>query len=90
MNRRSFLISSILASTVHALGLKDACANTNEAPITRLSLLHPRLANQGWVSLPFDKGLDGKPLQIGSRTFDGRLQLVEYKPTVLDRPPNSN
>ena len=23
---------------------------------------------------------------ISSRTFDGRLQLVEYKPTVLDRP----
>jgi dihydrofolate reductase len=26
---------------------------------------------------------------IGSRTFDGRLQLVEYRPTVLDGPPPS-
>ncbi len=24
---------------------------------------------------------------IGSQTFDGRLQLVEYRPTVLDGPP---
>ena len=24
---------------------------------------------------------------IGSRTFDGRIQLVEYRPSVLDRPP---
>jgi len=24
---------------------------------------------------------------IGSRTFDGRIQLVEYRPTVLDHPP---
>ena len=26
---------------------------------------------------------------IGSRTFDGRLQLVEYKPTVLAGPPGA-
>jgi dihydrofolate reductase len=24
---------------------------------------------------------------IGSRTFDGRIQLVEYRPTVLEHPP---
>jgi dihydrofolate reductase len=24
---------------------------------------------------------------IGNRTFDGRIQLVEYRPTVLERPP---
>ncbi|WP_239523524.1 dihydrofolate reductase family protein [Geodermatophilus normandii] len=24
---------------------------------------------------------------VGSRTFDGRLQLLEYVPTVLDAPP---
>jgi hypothetical protein len=24
---------------------------------------------------------------VGSRTFDGRLQLVEYVPTVLAGPP---
>ena len=24
---------------------------------------------------------------VGSRTFDGRLQLLEYVPTVLDHPP---
>ena len=27
---------------------------------------------------------------LGSRTFDGRLQLVEYKPTVLAGPPDSS
>jgi dihydrofolate reductase len=26
---------------------------------------------------------------LGSRTFDGRLQLVEYKPTVLAGPPDA-
>ena len=26
---------------------------------------------------------------IGGRTFDGRLQLVEYKPTVLAGPPGT-
>jgi hypothetical protein len=24
---------------------------------------------------------------IDSRTFDGRIQLVEYRPRVLDHPP---
>ena len=27
---------------------------------------------------------------IGSRIFDGRLQLVEYVPTILDKPPGSD
>jgi len=27
---------------------------------------------------------------IGSRTFDGRIQLVEYVPTILARPPGTN
>jgi dihydrofolate reductase len=38
-----------------------------------------------------DRIYDGYPdvsLELlGSRTFDGRLQLVEYKPTVLAEPP---
>ena len=33
-----------------------------------------------------DVGLD----MISSRTFDGRIQLVEYAPRVLDRPPLAN
>ena len=40
-----------------------------------------------------DRIYDGYPdvslEMIGSRTFDGRLQLVEYKPTVLAAPPGS-
>ena len=27
---------------------------------------------------------------LGSRTFDGRIQLVEYVPTVLAGPPGTN
>jgi hypothetical protein len=27
---------------------------------------------------------------IGHRTFDGRLQLVEYRPTVLAGPPGTS
>jgi dihydrofolate reductase len=38
-----------------------------------------------------DRIYDGYPdvslEMLGSRTFDGRTQLVEYKPTVLDGPP---
>ena len=40
-----------------------------------------------------DRIYDGYPDvsldMLGSRTFDGRLQLVEYKPTVLAGPPGS-
>jgi hypothetical protein len=32
-----------------------------------------------------DVGLD----MISSRTFDGRIQLLEYVPTILSRPPGS-
>jgi dihydrofolate reductase len=39
-----------------------------------------------------DRIYDGYPDvsldMVGSRTFDGRLQLVEYKPTVLAGPPD--
>jgi hypothetical protein len=27
---------------------------------------------------------------ISSRTFDGRIQLLEYVPTILAGPPGSN
>ncbi len=27
---------------------------------------------------------------IDSRTFDGRIQLVKYRPRVLDHPPLAN
>lgn len=41
-----------------------------------------------------DRIYDGYPdvslEMLGSRTFDGRLQLVEYKPTVLAGPPDTN
>jgi dihydrofolate reductase len=41
-----------------------------------------------------DRIYDGYPdvslNMLGSRTFDGRLQLVEYKPTVLAGPPDSS
>jgi dihydrofolate reductase len=40
-----------------------------------------------------DRIYDGYPDisldMVGSRTFDGRLQLVEYKPTVLAGPPGT-
>ena len=38
----------------------------------------------------YDGYPDAQLEMIGSRTFDGRLQLVEYKPTVLDGPPSSD
>ena len=41
-----------------------------------------------------DRIYDGYPDvsldMLGSRTFDGRLQLVEYKPTVLAGPPDTS
>jgi dihydrofolate reductase len=40
-----------------------------------------------------DRIYDGYPdvslEMLDSRTFDGRMQLVEYKPTVLDGPPST-
>jgi dihydrofolate reductase len=41
-----------------------------------------------------DRIYDGYPDvsldMLGSRTFDGRLQLLEYKPTVLTGPPHTS
>jgi dihydrofolate reductase len=36
----------------------------------------------------YDRYPDVSLDMLGSRTFDGRLQLVEYKPTVLPGPPD--
>jgi dihydrofolate reductase len=40
-----------------------------------------------------DRIYDGYPdvllEMVASRTFDGRLQLLEYRPTVLDAPPGT-
>jgi dihydrofolate reductase len=40
-----------------------------------------------------DRIYDGYPdvvlEMVSSRTFDGRLQLLEYRPTVLDAPPGT-
>ncbi|HEX4485714.1 MAG TPA: NPCBM/NEW2 domain-containing protein [Terriglobales bacterium] len=69
MNRRSFL-SSTAISALAAMTSKTLLAENRQEPkVVRLSSLHPRLANQGWGSLQFDKSPDGKPLQIGGRTF---------------------
>ena len=38
----------------------------------------------------FDGYLDVALEMVQSRTFDGRLQLLEYIPTVLDGPPLTN
>ncbi|MEU2248341.1 dihydrofolate reductase family protein [Streptomyces sp. NPDC019224] len=38
----------------------------------------------------FDEYPDVRLDLAGSRTFDGRLQLLEYVPTVLDGPPGEN
>ena len=35
----------------------------------------------------FDEYPDVALEMVGTRTFDGRLQLLEYVPTVLDKPP---
>jgi dihydrofolate reductase len=37
----------------------------------------------------FDGYPDVRLEMVGSRTFDGRLQLLDYVPTVLDHPPLS-
>jgi dihydrofolate reductase len=37
----------------------------------------------------FDKYPDVSLELVASRTFDGRLQLLEYVPTVLDGPPDA-
>ncbi|SCD56642.1 hypothetical protein GA0115238_11551, partial [Streptomyces sp. di50b] len=36
---------------------------------------------------PEGRGIHERNQMTGSRTFDGRTQLVEYKPRVLERPP---
>lgn len=67
MDRRSFLVTSALATTAGALRV-DAPRRRTES-VVRLSSLRPRLVNQGWGSLLYDVSVDGRPLQIGDRTF---------------------
>ncbi len=69
MNRRSFLFSTLTSTVLAATAKTFAFQKTEEPASVRLSSLHPRLANQGWGSLLFDRSVDGKPLQIADRQF---------------------
>ena len=66
MTRRSRL----LAACVLAVALLPSLVSAQSPPERiRVSSLTPRLANQGWGVLLFDKGVKGGPLQIGNRQF---------------------
>jgi hypothetical protein len=69
MNRRSFLTSTAISALLAAAWKKLVVATPEVPKVTRLSSLHPRLANQGWGTLLFDRGPKDGPLQIGDRTF---------------------
>ena len=43
----------------------------------------------GWWGLEGPEYPDVALDMIGSRTFDGRIQLLEYAPTILPGPPGS-
>ena len=66
MDRRSFLIASALATASRALQRRAV----PDVLGVRLSSLTPRLANQGWGSLLYDRSVDNKPMMIAGRRFD--------------------
>jgi hypothetical protein len=50
----------------------------------------PRSSNMTWLPRRYYDGYPDVGLQmISSRTFDGRIQLLEYAPTVLDKPADA-
>ena len=73
------------------------------SPVTRLKGDHlklPLIVAASTVVFPVITGSTGRERiydgypdvrleMIASHTFDGRLQLLEYVPTVLTEPPNS-
>jgi hypothetical protein len=46
-------------------------------------------AAEGWPDRIYDGYPDVSLDMVSSRTFDGRLQLLEYVPTVLAGPPGT-
>jgi hypothetical protein len=70
MNRRSFLTSTVATAVVATSPKLFAAEAPPQTKTVRLSSLPPRLVNQGWGTLLFDRSVDGKPLQIGDRTFE--------------------
>lgn len=69
--------SLTLCRSLLAAGLVDRY-RTVVFPVVNGATGHDRIYD-GWP----DVGLE----MVASRTFDGRLQLLEYVPTVLDGPP---
>ena len=64
-------------------------AGTN--PIDRLRVVvFPVITGATGQARFFDKYPDVKLELVDHRLFDGRLQLLEYVPTVLDEPPDTD
>jgi hypothetical protein len=53
-------------------------------------LLRPVITGSSGRERIYDGYPDVALDMIGSRTFDGRIQLLEYVPTILARPPGTS
>jgi dihydrofolate reductase len=79
-------------SPMHTLGSLTLCRSLLEAGLVDRFrvVVFPVITGATGNERIFDEYPDVALDMVASRTFDGRLQLLEYVPTVLDGPPGAS
>src|ERR671918_2516883 len=77
---------SSLLSTIGSLSLSRSLLRAGLVDRFRV-VMFPVITGATGAERIYDGYPDAALEMIGNRTFDGRLQLVEYRPRVLEQPP---
>lgn len=77
-----------LMSTLGSLSLARALMSAGLVDRFRVGIF-PVITGATGAERIYDDYPDVALDMISSQTFDGRIQIVEYRPTVLDKPPNA-
>jgi dihydrofolate reductase len=78
--------SSVLLSTMGSLSLSRSLLRAGLVDRFRV-VMFPVITGATGAERIYDGYPDVAMEMVDSRTFDGRIQLVEYRPRLLDRPP---
>ncbi|GIH09404.1 hypothetical protein Rhe02_74710 [Rhizocola hellebori] len=78
--------------SMHTMGSLSLCRSLLQAGLVDLFrvVVFPVITGSTGNERIYDGYPDVSLEMVNSRTFDGRIQLLEYIPTVLDGPPGSN
>ena len=77
---------SVLLSTIGSISLCRSVLRAGLVDRFRV-VMFPVITGATGAERIYDGYPDVALEMIGSRTFDGRIQLVEYRPSVLEHPP---